>query len=246
MNTTRFPALAGVVCAAVLCIGCGSSASEEPQADGPAATAAVDSPSPSAPAAPTADPDVVPGSVLKTYLPTNRTLPKGWKVSTAFTEHDSGPKPVAPSADPGAAANFGCDQLSEHGTEGALGGWGAYANLGVTDPHAHEVGVMVRAYSAGQASEAFGNLRSLEGLCGTTYEPNSAGLLNNPVTITVSAVDGVGDEGVRITIDRKAYVGRETVVTRVGDRLLSVSSDNDGGKFADVMKLAKALTPRVK
>ncbi|MEV8451645.1 hypothetical protein AB0467_06165 [Streptomyces sp. NPDC052095] len=188
----------------------------------------------------------MPGSVLKTCLPTNRTLPRGWKVSAAFEEHDSGPKPVAPSADPGAAADFGCGQLSEHGTEGALGGWGAYANLGVTDPHAHEVGVMVLAYSAGQGAEAFGRLRSLEGVCGTTYEPNSAGLLANPVTITVGAVVGVGDEGVRITIDRKAYVGREIVVTRVGDRLLSVSSDNERGKFADVTALAKVLTPRVK
>ncbi|MFJ8856534.1 hypothetical protein [Streptomyces sp. NPDC102437] len=242
MSTTRFSAFVGVVCVAVLCVGCGSQAEEQPKAAAPTA----DSPSPSAPAAPTADPHVVPGSVLKTYLPTNRTLPEGWKVSTVFEEHDSGPKPVPPSAGPSPTVNFGCDQLVRSGTEAALGGWGAYANLGVTDPSAHEVGIMVRAYSTGRASEVFGRLRSLEGVCGTTYEPNSAGLLNNPVTITVSAVDGVGDEGVRVTIDRKAYVGLDLVVMRVGDRLLSVTSDNDGGKFADVMALTKAIAPRVK
>ncbi|MFF3390165.1 hypothetical protein ACFYW1_04400 [Streptomyces sp. NPDC002669] len=49
MSTTRFSAFVGVVCAAVLCVGCSSQAEERPKAAAPTA----DSPSPSATAAPT-------------------------------------------------------------------------------------------------------------------------------------------------------------------------------------------------
>ncbi|MFF3390164.1 hypothetical protein ACFYW1_04395 [Streptomyces sp. NPDC002669] len=97
----------------------------------------------------------MPGSALKTYLPANRTLPEEWKVSTVFEEHDSGPKLVPPSANLSPTVNFGCDQLVRSGTEAPLGGWSAYASPGrATDPSAHEVGIMVRVYSTGQASEA--------------------------------------------------------------------------------------------
>ncbi|MFB7916041.1 hypothetical protein [Streptomyces sp. NPDC056061] len=248
MRTVRFSTVAGVVCAAVICVGCSSQSEGEPTADRSptAAGPTADSPSPLIPATPTVDPNVVPGSVLKTYLPTNRTLPRGWKLSSVSKERDSGPTQLPESAAPSPTALLGCSQLADGGTGAALGNSAAYAAVGVANSSAHEVGVTVRSYSTGEASEVLRRLRTLEGVCGTTYEPNSSGLLINPVTVTVSAVDGLGEEGVRVEVDRKAYVGEEFVVTRIGDRVLSVTSDNQYGGFADVVALAKSISTRVK
>ncbi|MGW1404583.1 hypothetical protein [Streptomyces sp. NPDC002403] len=253
MNTFRFSAVAGAVCAAVVCAGCSSQSAEQPAAGGSAAAtgpaAAGSSPvapaTPDAPAKPTADPNVVPGSVLRTYLPNNRTLPKGWKLSSVFTEKDSGPSQVPQSAAPSPKAAPSCDQLAAHGTWIALGDPAAYANVGVVDSSAHEVGVAVNSYSAGDATSALGRLKVLEGICGSAYERSSSGQLN-PVTVTVSAVDGPGEGGVLVKVDRTIYVGQEFVMMQIGDRVLSVSSDNKYGGFADVVGLAKAIAPRVK
>ncbi|MGW2180316.1 hypothetical protein ACWCXX_19855 [Streptomyces sp. NPDC001732] len=196
------------------------------------------------PAPPTVDPNVVPGSVLKTYLPTKNTLPAGWKLSSVFTEEDSGPKPLPQSADPSPTVPS-CDQLAARGTGAAIGSSAAYAKVGVVDSSSHEVGVVVNSYSAGEAERVLSRLKLLEGVCGSTYEQSSTGQLN-PVTVTVSAVDGPREEGVLVKVDRAAYVGQEFVMMQIGDRVLSVASDNEYGDFADVVKLAKAIAPRVK
>ncbi len=255
MSTFRFSTVAGAVCAAVICAGCSSQSAEQPTAGRTAeaaASSAADSPSPvtpvtpAAPVTPTVDPNVVPGSVLKTYLPTNHTLPKGWKLSSVFEEKDSGPTQLPQTAVSSPAALTGCEQLADRGTGAALGDPAAYANVGVVDSSAHEVHVAVNSYHAGDAAGVLSRLKVLEGVCGTTYEPNSSGLLSNPVTVTVSAVDGPGEGGVLVKVDRAAYVGQEFVVMQLGDRVLSVSSDNEYGGFADVVGLAKAVAPQVK
>lgn len=250
MSTFRFSAVAGAVCAAVICAGCSSQSAEQPAAkapDGSSATASgpAASPSPVTPATPTVDPNVVPGSVLKTYLPTNDTLPKGWKLSSVFTEMDSGPKQLPQSAAPSPTALPDCGQLASNGTGVAVGSPAAYARVGVVDSSSHEVGVVVNSYPAGDAARVLSRLTVLEGVCGQTYEQNSSGQLS-PVTVTVSAVGGPGKAGVLVKVDRTIYVGQEFVVMQIGDRVLSVSSDNKYGGFADVVKLAKAIAPRVK
>ncbi|WP_141720968.1 hypothetical protein [Streptomyces sp. Ncost-T10-10d] len=197
------------------------------------------------PATPTVDPNVVPGSVLKTYLPTNSTLPTGWKLSSVFTEADSGPTQMPRSAAPSPTMLSDCDQLAGHGTGAAVGSPAAYASVGVVDSSSHEVGVAVNSYPAGDAARVLSRLKVLEGVCGSTYEQSSSGQLS-PVTVTVSAVDGPAEGGVLVKVDRTIYVGQKFVVMQIGDRVLSVSSDNKYGKFADVVALAKAIAPRVK
>ncbi|WP_143203539.1 hypothetical protein [Streptomyces sp. CB01580] len=247
MSTFRFSTVAGAVCIAVICAGCSSQLAEQATAERPAAAASTAAgPSPLTPATPTVDPNVVPGSVLKTYLPTNHTLPTGWKLSSVFKEADSGPTQLPRSPAPSPTVLPDCDQLAGHGTGAAVGSPAAYAGVGVVDSSAHEVGVAVNSYPASEAAEVLSRLKVLEGICGTTYEPNSSGLLANPVTVTVSAVDGPGEGGVLVKVDRKIYVGQEFVVMQIGDRVLSVTSDNKYGGFADVVALAKAIAPRVK
>ncbi|MFJ2779251.1 hypothetical protein [Kitasatospora sp. NPDC087315] len=251
MSGLRFSAAVGIVCAAVVCAGCTSEPAAKPADGAPAGTSAatvsasVSSPSPVAPATPTVDPNVVPGSVLKTYLPTGDTLPAGWQLSPIFTESDSGPAQVPPSAAPSPTLLPSCEQLASHGTAAALGSPAAYASEGVVGPSAGEVGITVNSYHAGDAARVLSRLTVLKGVCGSTYEIGSSGGFN-PVTVTVSGVDGLGAESVLVKVDRKAYVGKEFVVARVGDRVLSVSSDNKYGAFPDVVALAKAIVPQVK
>jgi hypothetical protein len=205
----------------------------------------VISATPETTAKPTADPNVVPGSVLKTYLPTNRTLPKGWKLSSVFKESDSGPTQVPQSAAASPTPPLDCDQLAARGASVALGTPATYAYVGVVDSSAHEVGVSVNSYSAGDATSVLSNLQVLEDVCGSTYEQSASGQLS-PVEVSVSAVDGPGEGGVLVKVERPPYVGEEFVVIPIGDRVLSARSDNKYGGFADVVGLAKALAPRVK
>ncbi|WP_329569053.1 hypothetical protein [Kitasatospora sp. NBC_01266] len=210
----------------------------------PAATPAPDTASTAS-----ADPSVVLGSVLKTYLPTATSLPPGWALDTTDSdeqESDSGAQVLSRSSVLG-LPTAQCSLLSNMNV---LDGYAAYATVEVEDTGGkYHAQVTVASFSTGGAANQLAVIRAFMARC-PSYVASGMGAGGSDVQVLLTAkpVVGLGDEGLDVKIlPQGGYVGNETVLVRIGDRVLSVRCAADrAGQFPDVTSLARQLAKSVR
>ncbi|MET8545258.1 hypothetical protein ABZW03_32155 [Kitasatospora sp. NPDC004799] len=213
-----------------------------------AATDYLPKPAPTTPIAPAVDPSIVLGSALRAYLPTARTVPSGWTLDTKYgpaTPSDSGTQVLSGTTGLGPAAP--CDVMSNMTI---VDGEAAYASqqMRSTDG-AYAALVTVDSFRTGQATKQLAVIRDFVARC-PSYVDKHVGTGGGDVEthLSVEPVDGLGDEALHFKIiPQGAYRTNETVIVRIGDRVLQFRCTSDErGRLPDMESLARDLAKAVK
>lgn len=258
----RIPAAAGAVLViGALLTGCSSgsksaapAAVPTPASPASAATSAQPTDSASAsdsPAAPTASASGAGGAVpdglaLKAFLPTAASLPAGWTLSGSGSENDTGSHVLDP----------GTPQLPQDSCKGGLTNMGggsfsvdyraAMASIIVQDQNKATVNVVVASYHPGDAAKLVAEIRTFVAGC-KSYTANALGGGTVAMTATVTPVPGLGDESIDVkAVPQGQFVSQETLVTRIGDKLLLLDGSDAGGSLPVLTNLAGPLAKTIK
>lgn len=271
MAKVQAPITAGIVLALTVLAGCSANGSSTQSAPTPVATppsasatapAGTISAGPSPNAAPTgflptstptpdtasADPSIVLGNVLKTYMPTATSLPPGWTLDRTYSGEqgsDSGTQVLSDSSALGPSTP--CEHMSDMTV---LDGYAAYATdeLKSTDGQ-YSAQVTVASFRTGDAAKQLAVIRAFMARC-PSYVAKGLGTGGSDVQVLLTAdpVAGLGDEGLDVKFSPQGgYLGNEMVLVRIGDRVLSLRCGADHtGDFPDVASLAGQLAKSVK
>ncbi|MFE0462623.1 hypothetical protein ACFW1A_25545 [Kitasatospora sp. NPDC058965] len=262
MSNLRIPAALGAVAVTTaLLAGCQSDNSDKPAGTAAASSAPSqaaptssgptggDSAAPGDSAGATGSPGagaVVPGSTLKTLLPTAATLPAGWALDGsdgyAFDTKDTIMSPGTPLL-PGEK----CTELTHAGAESlSIDYRAAYASIKLKDPKQADVTVVIASYHPGDATKLLGEITTLAGGC-TTYTAQAMGGGTVRTTVTDDPVPGLGDQSIDFkNTPQGHYVAEETVIARVGDKVLLIDGSDAAGAMPDLRTLAGQLAPKLK
>ncbi len=185
------------------------------------------------------------GVDLKALLPTAATLPSGWTLSGDGNEFDTGTRVMDP----------GTPQLPQEGCTGLTNAGGgsfsvdlraSYASSDLLDAKSNRVKVLVAAYHPGDAAKLLAEIRDFAGRC-ATYTTNAVSGGTVSMSASATPVAGFGDEGVDFkNVPKGQYVTSETVIARIGDKLLFVDGSDAGGSLPDLMQLAGPLAKTIK
>ncbi|PYC74038.1 hypothetical protein C7C46_24855 [Streptomyces tateyamensis] len=245
-------AFVAVAATTALLAGCQSDKSDSPTAAPPAASQAPTSaagggsaPSASAGGSGAAG-AVTPGSTLKTLLPSAATLPAGWKLDGTdgyeFDTKDTIQSPGTPLL-PGEK----CTDLTHSGADSlSIDFRAAYASIKLQDPKQGAVNVVIAAYHPGDAAKLLGEIRTLAGGCKSYSAPAMSGG-NVQMTVSDDPVSGLGEESIDLkNTPQGHYVSEETVIARVGDKVLLLDASDAAGAMPDLKTLANQLAPKLK
>ncbi|MFE4975845.1 hypothetical protein ACFRAR_27540 [Kitasatospora sp. NPDC056651] len=213
-----------------------------------AATDYLPRPTPT-PVAPSIDPSIVLGSALKAYLPTAETVPSGWTLNTKLgpaTPHDSGAQVLSGTTGLGPTAPCG---VMNNMT--VLDGEAAYASqqMRSTDGNEYAALVTVDSFRTGQAAQQLAVIRDFAARCPSfTEKGTGTGHSDVEVRLVAKPLNGLGDEALDFKmLPEGNYLGNETVLVRIGDRVLNLRCGADKyGDFPDTAALAQELAKLVK
>ncbi len=261
MTKVRVPVTAGIVLALAAAAGCSSGGSSHSPTfapsspykvsvtDFPTLFTAPPLPAPT-PTAPLVDPSIMLGSALRAYLPTEETVPSGWTLNSGkygpSTPSDSGSQVLSTTTGLGPTAPCGVmNNLT------VLDGYAAYASQSIWSTDGEHAGsVTVTSFRAGDAAKQLGVIRDFAARCPSFTEKGTGkGHSDVEIRLVAKPVAGLGDEALDFRmLPEGGYLGTETILVRIGDRVLDllVNADKSGDFPDDAVSLAREFAKAVK